>query len=327
MKVRESTNNLPAMYHAVMNGWLLANQELRPKATFKTTPVDFCVEEVLTTTPEGDGEHRYLLIKKTDLSTRDVAQALAKHFDVPLLDIGYAGLKDKRSVSTQWFSVWTFKDQRLPQLASIDLLEDTRHKRKLRLGDCDSNRFRIALRQFTTNNSVPEVPSKVPNYFGEQRFGRDGTNVEHAKEWLDRGKPKISRFMKSIYISSLRSFLFNCVLSGRVEARTWDCIVQGDVIQDGKATGPLWGRGRSSASDEALAIEEETLASHQDICAQLEWVGLSHARRDLWVEPLNSSSRLDGECLNVQFDLPSGSYASTVIREMIDYEQVVRHSS
>ncbi|MEM9209297.1 MAG: tRNA pseudouridine(13) synthase TruD, partial [Pseudomonadota bacterium] len=165
----------------------------RPEATavLRDSTDDFVVEEVLGFEPSGDGEHTFLFVEKRNRTTDEVAVELARHAGVPRRAVSFAGLKDKRARTRQWFSVqcppkreidWHIRFAR-----DVTILECARNRRKLRRGAHRANRFVLTLRD--VRDPLDTLPTRLdalaedgaPNYFGEQRFGRDGQNVEIAQ--------------------------------------------------------------------------------------------------------------------------------------------------
>jgi tRNA pseudouridine13 synthase len=299
-------------------------------AIIKAQPADFHVTEIPAAAPAGSGEHLLLRLEKTSLGTPELAQRLARAFEVPEVAVGYAGMKDKHAVTEQWFSVHTPREaDALPSLPGVRLLETTRHQRKLRRGELAGNRFRIRLREVSGSGWVErlrEIGDRgVPNYFGPQRFGSD--NLERARAWLpQRRRQRIPAFRSGLYLSVLRSFLFNEVLAARVRAGNWRRLIGGDVAmaqspqlagapapQD--PTGPLWGRGRAIVSGEALAIEAAALAAHRALCEGLEHAGLTQERRTLVLRPSALGWQCRGDTVDVEFTLPPGGYATVLLGE------------
>ncbi len=151
----------------------------------------------------------------------------------------------------------------------MTILEVHRHHKKLRLGSHHSNAFTIRLRDVVVNGKAPSIADQeffsqeikhrlnqgIPNYFGEQRFGLDNSNLIAAQEWFCNGqKPHRSR--KSMVMSAARSYLFNTILAERVMLHNWQTSIPGDVMENGFPTGALWGRGRLQTRDNCAAIEE-----------------------------------------------------------------------
>ncbi|MEX0963075.1 MAG: tRNA pseudouridine(13) synthase TruD [Pseudohongiellaceae bacterium] len=223
-------------------------------ATLKTQPSDFCVDEQLGFTFTGKGEHLYLSIEKTNLSTVEVAKKLSEVSGVPKSAIGYSGMKDRRAETRQWFSL-KLPAAREAKLASFEgndlrILESHRNARKLKIGSHRSNHFKIVLRDCVGARSAFEdrlrriVSCGVPNYFGVQRFGRDLSNLHQVQAWMAAELAQAAagsaegvtagigkqRFKRSMLLSAARSYLFNQLLSRRLQLGNWDSYVQGDVL-------------------------------------------------------------------------------------------------
>jgi len=196
------------------------------------------VQEILSFQPEGSGEHAFLQIQKQGENTEYVARLLARFAGVRQRDIGYAGLKDRHGRTTQWFSVWLpgKEDPDWSQLEtpSIQVLQAVRHARKLKRGVLSGNRFQLLIRDWAGDKSRLEMQlqcikkSGFPNYFGSQRFGHQGQNVNKALALLQGAKVK--RELRSIYLSAVRSYLFNQILSQRIIANNWNQAIAGDVF-------------------------------------------------------------------------------------------------
>ena len=328
-------------------------------ATIKERFEDFRVSETLGFALDGAGQHLWLRIEKVDLTTDDVAKSLAKAAAVNRRDVGYAGLKDRHAITSQWFSV-DVGEQREPALAGLlpngcQILEVARHTKKLRRGVLSGNSFAIRLRNLS--GPVEKIDARVaqirahgvPNYFGEQRFGSDGENVAPAYRLL-RGEHSVrNRHRRGIYYSCARSLLFNRVLAKRVSLGNWDRPIAGDVMMlDGSRsrfhvgepdgalterahqmdihpTGPLWGKGESIPSGEAGLLETEVLGEFGEWCEGLENAGLEHDRRALRVAVRDLAyQRLDSGDLRVTFSLPPGAYATTVLRELVKFSTTRR---
>ncbi len=311
----------------MMNRWPSAYRMAKLPAGFKTRLQDFVVTEQLEFEPTGGGEHLFLSIEKCNVSTPEVAQMLARRFAVPGLDVSYAGMKDKKALARQWFSVRGGADDTLVPgefAPGVRLLELQRHQRKLKRGQIAHNQFAIKLRGSVDDDWTARLEKLAsdgaPNYFGPQRFGWD--NVERACDWLPhRRSRRISKFKHGLYLSVLRSFLFNEVLAARVAAGNWAEPVVGDATQQGQPTGPLWGRGRSAAQSQAREIEVSALAPHAQVCLGLEHAGLSQQRRSLVSKPQEMSwEKLADDELLVRFALPAGGYATSLLGEVFALE-------
>ena len=279
---------------------------------------DFRIEEKLLFEPTDDGEHLLILVRRSNLTTREVQSRLAHAFRESPKNVGYLGLKDKRSVATQWFSLPLPTPSRPISVPGVDILQQRRHKKKLRPSDGCQNWFEIRIRDVDPDSIDFNRMQFVPNYFGPQRFGRDGRNVISAMRWVQKGKPRISPFLKSIYLSSLRSYVFNLVLAKRVKRGDWCDVIDGDVQLDGAPTGPLWGRGRVLTTGLAREIEREAINRVAPIADALEWVGLQQARRSFAVAPTDLDYEINHATAVIRFALPSGSFATSVLHECFD---------
>ncbi len=210
------------------------------EAAFKQAPEDFKVFEKLSIDFSGEGEHLYLQLEKIGRNTSDVVNALKRCFKVPKKDIGVAGQKDKHAVTTQWFSVLTPSDAAPLEtwLASDDappfrLLDVARHRKKLRLGAHDANGFVIRLNEVNylagdktlLDERIAALKTLgFPNYFGPQRFGHQGANLNKGLQWLTGSEriPSMARDKRSHYLSAVRSAAFNRVLAARVQRGNWN---------------------------------------------------------------------------------------------------------
>jgi len=311
---------------------------------------DFRVQEIPLITPEGEGNHLWLEIEKRNANTDWVARQLAGFAGVPSRDVGYAGMKDRNGITSQWFSIGlqeardsTWENWDLPDAV---VLQAHRHNRKLKRGALRGNRFRIVVRELEgamddLEDRLRQVAALgVPNYFGPQRFGHGGRNVSQGVHWLEHGG-RLPRNKRSIYLSAVRSFLFNAVVARRVDAGTWNRIIDGDFasldgshsgfscrMPDGELTrrcnefdihpsGPMPGRGGKQPEREAARIEGEVLEPYESLIVALEKAGLQAARRSLRLVPKSMEWEHGGSSLSLEFDLPSGTFATSVLRELV----------
>jgi len=353
-------------------------------ASFKQQPEDFIVAEHIAFELTGEGEHCWLYVQKKLLNTDDVALKLAKFAGVKSLAVGYAGLKDKVGVTSQWFSV------QLPGLEAPDwsqlesenlqVLHSTRHSRKLQRGALSHNTFTIRLRDVSSleknldafallEQRCQQVAlSGVPNYFGLQRFGRGLNNLNAAvkmfmptddrdkdnrqrddsREDKDspnqnkrRKKKKLSRHQRSLYLSSARSWMFNHILSTRIENGSWNTRLAGDVFQlNGKSacfvddadesldlrlqqfeinpTGVLWGDGDIMAQSECLLLEQNIIDQFPVFRDGLVDARVDVKRRALRLQPVNLEGQQQEGDFIVSFQLPPGAYATVVLDEIVD---------
>lgn len=321
-------------------------------ATLRTTPEDFEVHEVLGFEPDGVGDHALLLIQKRNTNTEWLARNLAKFAGVKQVDVGYGGLKDRNAVTSQWFSVnlsgKTEPDWSQLESAETHVLRATRNRRKLKRGAHHGNRFVITLRDVSGEASELEArlhairAHGVPNYFGAQRFGIDANNIEQARAMF-AGENKVNdRHQRGLYLSAARSLLFNAVLSRRVTDETWSTALPGDALMlegthsffvadvidatlmqrlnsgDVHPTGPLWGRGELASHLEVRRIECQVLTQYAEFRIGLEQAGLDQERRALRLLVQNLTWQFNSDnTVRLDFMLPSGAYATTVLRELV----------
>ena len=325
------------------------------RGTIRNQASDFKVDEITSFEHSGEGEHVYLHIEKTGENTDWVAGLLAKIAQVPRKDVSYAGMKDRHAITTQWFSIqmpgreapnW---QQQLPD--SIKILAETRHNKKLRRGALTGNRFSLIIRDI--DGDIEQAKARcqqikangVPNYYGEQRFGRNFNNIDSAKNWFaGQFKPK-SRPKRSIYLSAARSWLFNQLLSQRVKQGTWNQAQAGDVFmlngshscfpddgdpslkertqrQELHPTGALWGKGELSSRGEVAKLEQYIANEFEDLATGLIKHGLKQERRALRLAISEFDYRFDQEKITLSFVLPVGSFATVVFRELGDIRDV-----
>lgn len=307
-------------------------------ATLKRLNEDFIVTELPLQLPSGEGEHVWLDIEKNGANTAFVAQHLAEAAGVQERDVGYAGLKDRYAITRQWFSIYLPKGE-TPDLTQLQhpefkVLRQSRHVKKLRPGDLQGNRFRIVLRDVTGDHDAIEANLQavashgVPNYFGAQRFGFDGGNVEQGRAMLAREIRVRNPKKKGLYLSAVRSFVFNEVLALRIQQGLWGKTLPGDVMDaSGRPTGPLWGRGRVTTADQAQALENGVAQRHATLCDGMEHAGLDQERRALVASPADMSWEWpQADQLVLTFTLPAGNYATSVLSEILRTAEPERHT-
>lgn len=313
------------------------------KAVFKQQPDDFRVTEALGFTPSGQGEHVYLWIEKNGLNTEQVAKDIAKQLAVSVNQVSYSGLKDKQAVTRQWFSVvWPIKKE-FPHLAgdSWRVVEQQRHDKKLRRGSHQSNHFYVVLREL--QGDVGELERRLQaikqqgfaNYFGEQRFGCQGQNLVKAKALL-AGELKCKPFLRSMYLSAARSYLFNAYLSERVRQGNWNQVLAGDycnlagsnsffTAQDSSEElaqraaefdihpcGPLPG-------EQAITLPcwQEVAEQQQDWLAALQKQRLETQYRPLRCVAKALNWQIENNQCEISFALRPGSFATALLNELV----------
>jgi len=328
-------------------------QKTPPKQTalLKAECEDFVVKEQLGYDMSGGGEFVAVKVRKTDCNTLFVGEQLAKFAGISARNMSYAGLKDRKSVTEQWFSL-QMPGQPTPDfnqfsLEGVEILDVTRHQRKIRIGSLQGNHFEILLRNTEETDELKVrldflAKNGFPNYFTEQRFGRDGNNLTQALRWAN-GEIKVKdRHKRSFYLSAARSEIFNLIVSKRMELNLAQQILVGDVLQlngshswfvvdesedlvqlqqrlaqqDVLLTAPLIGEEEKSAVD----FENEIFAQHQALFALMRQERMKAARRPILMQPQQFQWQFEPNGLRLQFDLPAGSYATALIRELVNVE-------
>ena len=329
-----------------------ANELPTLNGVIRRSAEDFKVDEQFAFDFTGEGEHALIHIEKTDTNTDWLARQIAEVSGLKKGDISYAGLKDRKAVTTQWFSVWlpgkSDPDWSLLNSENVKVLDSCRHNRKLRRGSLLGNQFTLIVRDVEGDSSDLEQRMNiikqdgVPNYFGEQRFGIDGQNIRKA-EIMFGGKREKDRFKRSIYLSAARSAMFNEVLSQRVEMNKWADGISGDVMlldnshsyflatdidetiiqrlkeHDIHPSGPLWGRGELLSKGAVAELESNLPSKFEVFDIGLKNARLDQDRRSLRLSVKNLEWDYDekNKLLNLSFFLPAGGYATSVLREIV----------
>ncbi|RUO55799.1 tRNA pseudouridine(13) synthase TruD [Pseudidiomarina homiensis] len=329
----------------------------RPQVTgsYKQQPSDFQVTELLDVTAEDEGEHQWLWVYKKGANTTFVARQLAEFAGVSERSVSYAGLKDRQAETWQWFSV------QLPGKALLDWQQldhpEFRVERaflrskKLKMGLHQGNAFRLRLRQVSDVEALQErwqqlVQHGVPNYFGEQRFGRDGQNLVKAEAWLtgeisNKKAKKWSRQQQGMLLSSIRSYLFNTLLSQRIEQQRLtpetgdfmllsgtrsffqveqldDTLIERWRSGDIHLSGPLPGGYKEPWQEHLSPFEHEQLQGYQNLVDGLRQKRVDLARRRLLLNLEQAAFEcVDTDTVDVMFSLPTGSFATSVLRELM----------
>ncbi len=314
---------------------------------------DFQVTEQLGFELNGAGKHQWLYIQKVDLNTLAVAQHLAKSCQQKLADVGYSGLKDKRAITRQWFSLpASLSDSDIAALETeqIEVVCTTQHTAKLKRGTHKDNSFEIILRGVqgkaaNIESLLEQIKLRgVPNYFGSQRFGHNGNNLTGAlRMFEDKNRP--DKMARGLFLSAARSYLFNLMLQQRVKEDSWNRPTQGDVmILDGSnsffvpeqideaicqridamdihPSAALWGKGRLASADKIAEIEQGVANAHLQFAEGLCAFGLKQARRALRLVPSKLAWQwLDSDVLKLRFTLRKGTFATSLLREVVKIE-------
>ncbi|MFG6667200.1 tRNA pseudouridine(13) synthase TruD [Halomonas sp. HNIBRBA4712] len=331
----------------------------RPPGRYREAPEDFFVDEQLDFTPQGEGEHLWLRIEKRGQTTLEVVRALGRLCEVSPRAIGYSGMKDKLAVTRQWLSVHlpgreapAALDERLAALGVV-VLERGRHPRKLKRGVHRTNRFRLRLRGEAVGSEAlitrweALCDEGVANYFGPQRFGLQGRNLDKARAVLEKGWRKRDD-RQGMLLSTARSFLFNEWLGARVHDASWALPLPGDTLMldgtqsvfaieavdetllsraralDLHPTGPLWGipvngADENGSESRTAQLDAALRARHSALCEGLVRAGAKRHLRALRARLTEPCLSREAHSVVLEFSLPRGSFATAVLRELITH--------
>jgi tRNA pseudouridine13 synthase len=321
---------------------------------YKVEPEDFVVDEIPAYEPSGQGEHVWLWIEKRGLATFDLLDDLGNLLDFDPRAIGVAGLKDARSVSRQWVSLQGFSDDDVQDLGGSNwcVLRQTRHQNKLKMGHLHGNRFSITLRgtaagdlERAAANLAELARLGVPNYFGEQRFGKRGANLDKGLQILRGNSMKFARAMPrrvfGLVVAAVQSEIFNRVVMARLAGL--GTLLAGDLaflhkngatfpvavpaLEQPRAdafelspSGPMPGPKMQQPAGEPAAIEAAALAAldlSPEHFARLPFGVGSGERRPLRIPITDVAAAMVPAGLQLRFQLPRGCYATSVLRELL----------
>ena len=310
---------------------------------FEQNEKDFIVDEIPHVEYKGKGNFLIMLVKKVEMTTWDMIAEFAKHLNIPAEKIGYAGLKDKHATTTQYISVEAKYENAMKKFKhkQIKIIYRTRHNHSIRMGDLAGNRFKINLYGVEPIEAgrieklaTKSAKSGLPNYFGYQRFGRDGDSIEQAKDMIAGDihieDAKVKKFLISIYQSQFfNEWLKERVLFSRENNNGVYKLLEGDIYQttEGKIftpkniptqdfadakimpTGLLCGRGVYRARGDARKIEEK----YDD--GFLYEKGL---RRPAIIFPKDVVCKYDKNFakFTLEFTLQKGSYATVFLENV-----------
>jgi len=317
------------------------------RAQVRAAPEDFVVQEWLGWEADGDGDHMLLKVRKRGSNTLWIAKQLARVAKLDPRDVGFAGLKDRDAVAEQSFTV--------PARSAIgeswvgvagegfEVVAAARHRRKLKRGALKGNDFTITLRAFSGDPATLEqrlraiATAGVPNYFGPQRFGRDGGNLRTALAWFSDGIAPADRWQRGFALSAARAAIFNAVVARRVTDGTWNGLLPGETVNlDGSGsvfvaevidaaleercarldvhpTGPMWG-GREAPA----ALEAEIGARYGVLAQGLSKAGLEAERRALRIRVDRLEWTIESDVVQLRFRLFRGAFATAVLHELIE---------
>ena len=319
---------------------------------YKQQYEDFMVIEELGFELTGEGEHVLVYLEKKDYNTIFVAEQLAKYVGISAKNVSYAGLKDRQAITQQWFSLH-LPGKETPDFTQFNLtgcriLQINRHNKKLKIGALKGNRFKIVLRNISDKQAIESKLNLikkhgVPNYFGEQRFGRDQNNITQAIKWASGEISVKDRKKRSFYLSAARSVIFNQIVSQRIEQNIEQTVLDGDILQLSKSnswflskteellllqqrlqngeiniTAPMV--GDSPLSTTSIALEFETNCLKRWSCFEqlFKKERMETSRRSILLRPEELKWQwIRDNNIEISFYLPSGCYATSVLRELI----------
>ena len=317
----------------------------RLKAEF----ADFIVREELGYPLAGEGEFVAVKVRKTNANTLFVGEQLAKFVGISVKNMSYAGLKDRHAVTEQWFCLH-LAGKETPDFSAfecegVEILEVTRHNRKIRTGALEGNHFELLLRDVVETDELKQRLNQLqeigfPNYFTEQRFGRDGHNLTQAQRWASGEISVKDRKKRSFYLSAARSEVFNLVVSQRIADQQMQTVLLGDYLQlagsnsffevkaedlmqsqqrldenDVLLTAPLI--GENSLEQNGNECEKAIVAQHKNLISLMKKERMNAARRAMLCKPQDLHWQFEPEGLRLTFFLNSGSYATGLVRELI----------
>jgi tRNA pseudouridine13 synthase len=327
------------------------------RAQLRTEPEDFVVREWLGWEADGEGDHLLLKVRKRGANTLWVAKQLARLGKIDPRDVGFAGLKDRDAVTEQSFTVPARSaiGDAWPGVSGegFEVVAAARHRRKLKRGALKGNDFTIVLRAFAGDPAALEqrlqdvAAAGVPNYFGPQRFGRDGNNLRTALAWFSGGATPQDRWQRGFALSAARAAIFNAVVARRVQDATWNRVLPGEIVNlngsgsvfvadaidaaleercarlDIHPTGPMWS-GPASASGAAAALEAEVAVRHDVLARGLSEARLEPERRALRLRVDALEWQIARDVVELKFRLHRGAFATAVLHEVIGngWEQI-----
>jgi tRNA pseudouridine13 synthase len=330
---------------------------------FKRSPEDFCVEEVPAYLPSGDGPHLYLWVQKRGVSARDLLQRVAHAYHLQEQEVGCAGNKDTQAVTRQWISVlderrrWAgVEPDALPSLgAGVTILSSAHHNNRLKVGHLRGNRFELVVRQLPEPARAAARAQAIldalaargmPNFFGDQRFGLGGSNLQEGLQLIRTGRARGGAWKRRFLASAVQSHLFNLVLAQRMARGELWTALDGDMMSKRASggvfevedpaleqprldagevvpAGPIFGPAMRPARRAAAVHEEAALASMELTLADFARLGklAQGTRRPLLVHPADASASPceDPDALRLRFSLPSGSYATVLLGELMKH--------
>lgn len=332
----------------------------KPTATakIKAQPEHFQVNEVLGYEFTGNGEHLMVRIRKTGENTSFVANELAKACGVKSKDVSWAGLKDRHAVTEQWLSIHLPKGDTpdfsdfLAQYPSIEIVATTRHNKKLRPGELAGNQFVVTLSEVSDVKDVLRrlesiATTGVPNYFGSQRFGNQGNNIEEARRWGKENVRTRNQNKRSMLLSAARSWIFNSIVSERIEQGLFNTVIEGDMLETQSSlvlaqesnlaelneslvkglsdiTAAMAGDNALPTQAKALELEQPHLDAEPDLMALIRGNRMRHDRRAISLKAQDLTWQAEGDSVTLRFSLDAGCFATSIVRELVNEIEVER---
>lgn len=319
----------------------------------KANFADFYVKEKLGYELTGEGEFVAVNIRKTNANTVFVGEKLAQFAGISAKQMSYAGLKDRHAITEQWFCLHLAgketPDFNQFQLEGVEVLAVTRHNRKIRVGSLAGNTFSLLLRDVVETDELNQRLAQIctfgfPNYFTEQRFGRDGHNLSQAIRWAE-GEIKVKdRKKRSFYLSATRSEVFNMIVSERIQLGLQNTVLANDILQlsgsnswfvaqeaecsalqerllsrDLLLTAPLI--GDDSLIQTVNEIEKNRVEQYANLVNLMQQERTNTARRAMFCQPQEFCWCYQPEGLKLDFFLNAGSYATALVRELITLKE------
>ncbi|HXW75370.1 MAG TPA: tRNA pseudouridine(13) synthase TruD [Steroidobacteraceae bacterium] len=325
------------------------------QGVLRVEPEDFQVEEELGFAPAGSGAHLLLKVRKRNANTVWVARELARIAGCAAAETGYAGLKDRRALTMQWFSVPRPRvavDWLRVARAEFEVLEAHPHTRKLPRGALSGNHFAVRVRASAGDGAslaarlaprLAEIArAGVPNYFGPQRFGRDGANLARGAAG---SLGALRGAQRGFVLSAARSVIFNAVLAARVGDGSWNQLLSGDLANlagrgsvfpvgqpdavlvsrcerlEIHPSGPLWGGGEPGTRAGVLELESHVAARFPAQCRLCADAGMRQERRSLRLEVQGLGCNPEAQAVRLTFRLGRGGFATAVLRELFATEE------
>ena len=316
--------------------------------SIKKAPEHFVVEEVLPYLASGEGEHVYITFRRSGWNTADAARSIQKYLGLKQSDVGWGGRKDKTAVVVQTLSFRCGVKARLGDIEKalddlpFEILAMNRHRNKIKTGHVAANRFTIIVSQpdadaLTRSLAIAErlKQTGVPNFYGPQRFGHNMQNIPRGFALMARGKKaRKDAFMVSV----VQSALFNIWLRKRMDAGDFRRLLSGDIVKKTDTggmftvedlvaesarfakgaivyTGPIFGFKMKPATQTAGQQEAALLDDFGFTADNFRPLRAPGSRREAILHLTDLTIVEVEEGLQFSFTLPSGAYATTVLRE------------